>query len=147
MSVESSEYFTVEIRNAAGGATLGATTKAVVTLLEDDSAIEFGQSNYTVNESAGYLTITIIRKGNVSAAASIDLNISSGAATAGQDFIKPASPTVNFAAGEATKTIQLQLIDDVLKEGDEWFYLSLTNAKGASLGSSLWGNVTIKDND
>ncbi len=146
-SVELSEHFSVELRNPAGGAALGAVTKAVVTILEDDSSIEFGQSNYTVNESAGYLTITIIRKGNVSAAASIDLKISSGAATAGQDFIKPASPTVNFAAGESVQTIQLKIIDDAFKEADEYFYLSLTNVKGSTLGSSLWGNVTIKDND
>ena len=146
-SIETSEYFSVELRNPAGGATLGAVTKAVVTILEDDSSIEFGQSNYVVNEGAGYITITIVRKGNVSNAASIDLNISSGTATAGQDFVKPASPTVNFAAGESVKTIQLQLIDDAFKESEEWLYLSLSNVQGAKLGSSLWGNVKITDND
>lgn len=146
-SVEASEYFTVELRNPAGGATLGAITKGVVTILEDDSSIEFGQSNYVVNESAGYVTITIVRKGNLSNEASIDLNISSGGATAGLDFVKPASPTVTFAAGESVKTVQVQIIDDVFKDADEWFYLSLGNVKNSKLGSSLWGNVKITDND
>jgi hypothetical protein len=145
--VEKNEYFTLELRNPAGGATLGTVARAVVTIVEDDSAIEFGQSAYVVNESAGYVTITIVRKGSTSGAATVDLNLSSGSATAGQDFIKPASPTVTFADGESVRTIQIQLIDDVFKEADEWLYLSLTNTTGAKAGSSLWGNVKITDND
>ncbi|MBC7821398.1 MAG: hypothetical protein IAG10_31305, partial [Planctomycetaceae bacterium] len=129
------------------GATLGAVTKTVVTIVEDDSAIEFGTSNYSVNESAGYITITLVRKGSTAGSATVDLNISSGSATAGKDFVKPDSPTVTFADGESTKTIQIQLIDDVFKEADETFYLSLSNATGAKLGSYLYGNVKILAND
>ena len=145
--IEKNEFFTVELRNPAGGATLGAVTKAVVTIVEDDSAIEFGTSNYVVNESAGYMTITLVRKGSTAGTATVDLNISSGSATAGKDFMKPASPTVTFADGESVKTIQIQLIDDVFKETDESFYLSLSNATNAKLGSSLYGNVKILAND
>lgn len=145
--VEKNEFFTVELRTPAGGATLGVVTKAVATIVEDDSAIEFGPTSYVSNEGAGTMTITIVRKGGTAGAASVDLNISSGSATACQDFIKPANPTVAFAAGESSKLVQISLIDDVLKEGDESFYLSLGNATGASLGSSLWGNGKITDND
>ncbi|MBI5759256.1 MAG: right-handed parallel beta-helix repeat-containing protein [Planctomycetales bacterium] len=145
--VEKNEFFTLELRNPAGGATFGTVAKAVVTIVEDDSAIEFGQSAYVVNESAGYVTITIVRKGSTAGAATVDLNLSSGGAAAGQDFIKPTSPTVTFADGESVKTLQIQLIDDVFKETDEWLYLSLTNTAGARAGSSLWGNVKITDND
>ena len=146
-SVELSEYFSVELRNPVGGASLGPIMKAVVTILEDDSKIEFGQSNYVVNEAAGFVAIRIIRKGNVSGSASIDLNISSSGATSGLDFAKPGNPTVTFAAGETEKTIQIPIHDDLLKESDEWFSLSLGNVQGAKLGSSLWGNVKITDND
>jgi len=146
-SVEQSEYFTIQLRNPAGGATLGTISKAAVTILEDDSAIEFGTSNYTVNESAGYVTITLVRKGSVSGAATVDLNISGGSATGGVDFILPANKTVTFADGQATKQIQVQIIDDLFKENDEMFYLSLTNAIGSKLGSSQWGNVKVSAND
>lgn len=144
--VEKDEFFRIELRSPGGGAQLGAIARAVVAIVEDDSAIEFAQSSYAVNESAGFITITLVRKGSTAGTATVDLNIS-GSATAGKDFVKPASPTVTFAAGESQKTIQLQLIDDAFKEADEWLYLSLTNAKGAKLGSSLWGNVKIVDND
>jgi len=146
-SIEKNEYFSVELRNASGGATLGAVTKAAVTIVEDDSAIEFAQSSYVVNEAAGYVYIKLIRKGSTAGTATVDLNISSGSATAGVDFIKPGSPTVTFADGEAEKTIAIQLIDDAFTELDEMFYLSLGNATGAKLGSSLWGNVKIAAND
>ena len=145
--VEKNEFFTVELRNPAGGATLGTVANAVVTIVEDDSAIEFGTSNYVVNEAAGYVTITLVRKGSTAGTATVDLNISSGSATAGQDFVKPASPTVTFADGESVKTIQIQLIDDVFKEADETFYLSLSSATNAKLGSYLYGNVKILAND
>ncbi len=145
--VEKNEFFTVELRTPTGGATLGTITKAVVTIVEDDSAIEFGTSNYSINESAGYITITLVRKGSIVGSATVDLNISSGSAIAGVDFVKPASPTVTFADGESTKTIQIQLIDDVFKEADESFYLSLSNATGAKLGSALYDNVKILAND
>ena len=36
---------------------------------------------------------------------------------------------------------------DLVTEADEWFYLTLANATGAKLGSSLWGNVKIAVND
>ena len=146
-SVEQNEVFSITLKNAAGGATLGTITKAVVTIIEDDSAIEFGTTNYVVNESDGYMTITLVRKGSTAGIASIDLNITSGTAVAGKDFVKPASPTVTFADGESVKTIQIQLIDDVFKEADETFYLSLSNVKGSKLGSYLWGNAKILAND
>ncbi len=104
-------------------------------------------ASYTVGEGAGFVYITLVRQGSTSTAASVDLNISSGSAEAGKDFIKPASPKVTFAAGESSKTVPVQIIDDFFKEGTEWLYLSLGNASGASLGSSLWGNVAITDND
>ncbi|MCX7418916.1 MAG: hypothetical protein NT013_05185, partial [Planctomycetia bacterium] len=145
-SVEQNEVFSITLKNAAGGATLGTVTKAVVTIIEDDSAIEFGTTNYVVNESDGYMTITLVRKGSTVGTASIDLNITSGTAVAGKDFVKPASPTVTFADGESVKTIQIQLIDDVFKEADETFYLSLSNVKGSKLGNYLWGNAKILAN-
>lgn len=146
-SVEKNEVFTLSLKNAAGGATLGSVVKAVVTIVEDDSSIEFGTSNYTVNENAGYVTITIVRKGSTVGAATVDLNVSSGAAEAGKDFVKPASNKVTFADGSATATVQIQILDDLFKDPNEYFYLSLANTTGSKLGSSLWGNVNITDND
>lgn len=118
-----------------------------MTIVEDDSAIEFGTSSYVVNEAEGYVTITLVRKGSTAGTATVDLNISGGSAEAGKDFIKPTTPTVTFADGESVKTIQIQIIDDVFKEADETFYLSLSNATNAKLGSTLYGNLKIKSND
>lgn len=145
--VESDEFFSIELRNPAGGATLGAVKKAVVTIVEDDSTIEFAQSSYSVSESAGFVTIRLVRKGSSAGEASIDLNVSSSGATAGLDFSAPAKQTVKFAAGQTTAEIQIAIVDDAFAEGTEWFGLSLGNAVGAKAGSSLWGNVAIQDND
>lgn len=145
--VEKSEFFTIKLSNPAGGATLGAIPAALVTIVEDDSAIEFGQSSYVVNEAAGYVTLTLVRKGGTAGSASVDLNVSGGSAEGGKDFLVPAGKQVTFAPGESSKTVQLQIVDDLFQEGDEWLYMSLSNATGASLGTYLWGNAKITDND
>jgi len=146
-SVEKDEVFTVTLKNAAGGATLGATAKAVVTILEDDSSIDFAQTNYVVGESAGVMQLRIRRNGSVSGMATVDLNIVNGTAIAGLDFMKPANKTVTFADGEYEKLVDIAIIDDLLQEADESFNLSLANAVGAKLGSYLYGTGKILAND
>lgn len=146
-SVEKNEVFTVSLKNVSGGAQLGTTTKAVVTIQEDDSSIDFAQSNYVVSESSGVMQIKLRRNGSTSGVATVDLNISSGSATAGVDFIKPANKTVTFADGEYEKLVDIAIVDDVFTESDESFYLSLSNATGAKLGSYLYGNGKILAND
>jgi hypothetical protein len=54
---------------------------------------------------------------------------------------------VGFAAGETSKTLFIPVINDVLVEGNETFTLALSNASGASLGSTASATVTITDND
>jgi len=45
--------------------------------------------------------------------------------------------TLNFAAGETTKTFAIPIIDDSLHEVNETFSIVLSNATGASLGTRL----------
>lgn len=145
--VEKDEVFTISLKNAAGGATLGTTSKAVVTIIEDDSSIDLAQTAYVVNESAGMMQIKLRRNGSKAGTAMIDLNISSGTAIAGVDFIKPGNKTVTFADGEYEKLVDIAIIDDVLQEADETFNFSLTNAVNSKLGSYLYGNGKILAND
>ena len=55
--------------------------------------------------------------------------------------------TLSFAAGEASRTISIPIIDDVYAEGSENFTITLSNAAGATLGSQASSTLTITDNE
>ena len=87
-----------------------------------------------MNENAGTAVITINRTGSSSAAASVNYVASNGTATAGQDYTAT-NGTLNFAIGEASKTINVSILDDASVEGNETVNLGLSSPVGATIGS------------
>ena len=65
-----------------------------------------------------------------SAAASVQYATTDGSAAAGSDYTAT-SGTLNFAAGESTKTVSVPVLDDSIHEDDETLTLALSNASGA----------------
>jgi hypothetical protein len=55
--------------------------------------------------------------------------------------------TLNFAAGETSKTLLIPIIDDAWAEGTESFTITLSNPIGAVLGSPSVTTVTLVDNE
>jgi hypothetical protein len=53
--------------------------------------------------------------------------------------------TINFAAGETSKTISIPVVADAYAEGEEHFIVRLSNASGASLGPEPSTTVIIND--
>lgn len=146
-SVSVDKLFSIKLSSPNGGATLGAASSAVATIKEDDSAFSFVTSSYTGSEGCGTIQIQVMRQGSTVGQAKVDLKLSGWSATPGQDYIANAVNTLVFQDGETVKTFSLQIIDDVFKEPDEWIGLTLDNAVGAQLGSSIYGSVKITDND
>lgn len=123
--------------------------------------IQFGASGYSVNENAGSVTITVTRIGDSTAAASVEYLTSDtdtftvGCSNTTQNFggaygrcdYATSVDTINFAAGETSKTFTIPIIDDALVELDETFTVALRNPVGASLGTPSTTSVTIHDED
>lgn len=87
----------------------------------------------TVTEVAnGSITITLLRSGETTKPATITYETVDGTARAGRDFVA-ASGQVTFAAGETSKTITLQVLDDTVGEIDETLYLRLGAAEGSDV--------------
>jgi len=57
------------------------------------------------------------------------------------------SGALNFAAGETSKTITVNVAGDTTVEPDEGFTLTLSGATGATLAAPMATTVTIADND
>ena len=100
-------------------------------------------------EDVGIAEVVITRSKGASGAVSVKFSTSNQAAPAqpGLDYTATTA-TLNFAAGETSKTIEVPILADALTEGMEDFYVTLTNPSGgATLGALATGRVVIYDHD
>jgi CSLREA domain-containing protein len=155
---EPDETFTVNLANAVN-ATI-AKAAGTGTILNDDpmgGLFNLSQSNYGVNESTGFVTVTINRNKDVSRAASVDYTtddtgasidcatLNSGLASSRCDYTTMIG-TIAFAANETQKTINIPINRDGYTEGSEVFHFNLANPTGgAALGPQSSSTVTIAD--
>jgi serine protease AprX len=150
--VEGDEDLTLLLANPTGGATLGTQDTASLTIIENDALpepgdLQFDASAYSVSESGGSVTVTVIRTGGSDGAVSVDYTTSNGTATAGNDYVA-ASGTLIFADGDTSESFTVTILDDALDEGDEDLTLSLGGATGgAAIGSPGSATLTIVDDD
>jgi hypothetical protein len=145
--VEADEAFVVSLSNPANATT--GKSQGTGTIVNDDSSspsptIQFSQPNYSVQEDLGAMTVTVTRGGDTSAAASVDYETVDGSGTQKTDF-EYAAGTLNFAAGQTSKTIVLLINEDAYVEGNETFSVKLSKPAGASLGQQSSANVSITD--
>jgi len=68
-----------------------------------------------------------------------------GTATAGQDYVS-ASGTVSFAPGSTAQPVSVNVLGDLVVEGDETFFVNLSNPVNATIGDGQ-GLGTIVDDD
>jgi Calx-beta domain/Beta-propeller repeat/Carboxypeptidase regulatory-like domain len=118
---------------------------------------QFNQTSYTASEGTGFVNVTLTRTGDTTGEASVKYQTSdaagsqncttfNGKASERCDYTTSVG-TVIFAAGEASKTFTIPLIDDAWVEGDETFTITLTNAVDLTLGTPVSATVVITDND
>jgi CSLREA domain-containing protein len=119
-------------------------------------AVQFSAPGYSVNEAGVSATITVTRSGDDTVPASVDFATAngyapscaavSGVAVQNCDYVVT-SGTLNFAAGDTSKTFNVLVGDDAFVEGNETVSLTLSNTIGASLGAQSTATLTITDND
>ena len=157
VSFEPDESFTITLSSPVN-ATLN-DSQGAGTILNDDAEggfIRFSQSNFSVNEAAGQLTVTVTRSNDTSRSATVDYATGeTGAPTACGTFNGVASHrcdfttargTLRFASGETSKTFNLLVNRDSYAEGSETLLVSLSNPTGgAVLMAPSSATVTITD--
>lgn len=108
-------------------------------------SVQFSSATYSVVESGGQATITVTRSSGAGAA-SINYTASNGTAVKPNDY-NEAYGTLNFAAGQLSRTFTVPIINDTLDENDETIRLALNTPVGATLGTPGAATLTIIDND
>jgi hypothetical protein len=135
-------------QNLTAGAApqIGPNGPAQLTINDDDvSTFTFSAPAYSVQEDdpAGHATITVNRAGATNLPASVNYSTSDGTATvAGADYTAAAG-TLDFAAGETTRTFDVAVSNDGAPEANESVNLTLTSGATTVDGALL----SIVDND
>ncbi len=154
------------VANVPNGATSGvitvttangaATSANSFTVPAASPGTQFTLAGYTVNEAANLVSVDVTR-GDTSGAASVNYatsdvagltncTIANGVASERCDYATSVG-TLRFAAGEASKSITIPIVNDALVEGNENFTVTLSGPTGTVLGSPQVATVTIIDND
>ncbi|MDI1298135.1 retention module-containing protein [Methylotenera sp.] len=120
--------------------------------IADNDTPNFVINDVTRNEGAGTITFTVSLTTPSSGATTVDYAAANGTATVGVGTsvdinagTSPLNGTLSFAAGETTKTITLNIVNDTVFEGSESFVINLTNATGGPGIADAQGVGTIVD--
>jgi Calx-beta domain/IPTL-CTERM motif len=126
---------------------LAATIAAPPAMSTQGDAANFSAVSVTVSESAGAVTLTVLRQGVGGGTASVDYASANFTATAPSDY-GAVSGTLSWGDGDLTpRTITIPIVDDAAHENDETFFVALSNPQGLSTGVLPSETVIISDND
>ena len=146
---ESAEEFEVTLSSAVG-ATISRST-AIGTIDDNDSnlpAFSITDAPAITEGQDAVFTVTLSEASSGSLTVNYTTNDGTGpeGAMAASDFSGLTNQTLTFAAGETEMTIAVSTTDDMLEEPTETFKVTLSNAIGAAIKTSV-ATGTIFDND
>jgi hypothetical protein len=145
---EPDETYVINLSGAVG-ATIG-DGQVEVRVIDDDDPPVVSIEDVTVREdnliptSHGFKVKVTLSKPS-SAPVTVAVTPADGNARGGSDYLT-AIPGVTFQPGETVRETTVLLIDDDLVEGNETFFLNLSDPVGATIGDGQ-GLVTIVDDD
>ena len=140
--VEEDETFTLALSSPIN-ATLSRDA-ATGTVTDDDGTPVLSIAGGSGEEGAT-VEFEVTRRGSNSRAATVDYATADGTAVAGADY-EALAGTLTFAAGEASVTVPVRLLDDAVDEPDETFELTLSDAVDANIAVGA-AEGTIIDTD
>jgi glucose/arabinose dehydrogenase len=109
--------------------------------------LALGASLITVNETAGTVSIPVVRTGGSDGTVGLQYTTVNATATAGSDYTAT-SGLILFGPGETVKSIVVSINNDALDELNEVFNVASDLAVGgATLNQPRTATITIVDND
>ncbi len=119
--------------------------------------LSLSSATYAVTEAADSVNVVVNRSGDISTAATVNYatsdtsgltncTIANGTASERCDYATTVG-TLRFAAGEASKSFSIPIVNDALVEGNETFTVTLSGPTGTALVSPQAATVTINEND
>jgi hypothetical protein len=146
--VEGNETINLALANPTAGGTVGNLNRATLTLIDDDTSLQFSHPIFQINED-GFpeIAVTVIKSGVTTVPASATITLTDGTAIAFDDYINTLIP-VTLEIGETEKVVEIPIRDDEMVEPSETLNLTLSNpSEGVTIGVPNFAVVEIIDND
>jgi len=145
--LEPDETFSLDLKNCAGCTIVD--DRGIGTILNDDGAPIVSVNDVSLTEgdsgTKGF-AFTVTRSGDLSGSSSVDYMTADGTAVSPSDYTAVPLSTLNFAPGEATRTITVIVNGDGTLEADETFFIGLSNCAGCTVADDQ-GIGTILNDD
>ncbi len=149
---ETDHYFTVTLGTPTGTSAPGLNPEAdtaIGTITDDADRPEFGFAAATASVTEGTdarATLTVTRTGATEVASSVYWTTADDTASHPGDYTADAG-YLQFAPGDTSGTIAIDIIDDADGENAETFRVRLSQPSEATLGGASEATVTLNDDD
>jgi uncharacterized repeat protein (TIGR01451 family) len=151
--VEGPETIGLVLSEPGGNSVLGLPFEATLTLLDDDpnappsGVFRLGAAAFTIVESSPFVTIPVERVGGVEGEARVRIRTSPISAVSGEDFEAIDIQLVFSPGDNATKLVQIPLIDNDIFDPSRTFSVELSDPVNAPLGGPNLAVVTITNDE
>ncbi len=123
--------------------------EAILTIVDNDGSPVISAADVTTSEGDAQSRVTIVF--SLSKASSVPvsffLSTTNGSAAALKDYFPLNGTIVSFSPGQTNKTQQITILGDRIFEGDEDFWLLLSNPTGGFLGREQVRVLIQEDDD
>jgi uncharacterized delta-60 repeat protein len=143
---EGDETLVVNLRRPSIGMALGLVSSCQVTIQDDELWVAFAETNILVPEGVGTAGILVNRRGDTTAAVTVNVSTEALTAAPGQDFVTT-STTLTFAPGETEKWFVVPITQDDLVEADEQLVLRITDPEERVAPGLGLATFTILDDE
>ncbi|HEY1790904.1 MAG TPA: Calx-beta domain-containing protein [Verrucomicrobiae bacterium] len=125
----------------------GSITSATMTISNNNSygLVQFSATNYLVNESGGFATITVVRSGGDAGPAYVNYATADGTAVAGANY-SPTAGTLTFAPNQLAASFQVAITNNGQfgpPPSQFYFNVNLSSPVNLALGSITNAQVSI----
>jgi hypothetical protein len=135
--VEGPETVNLSLEDAGGGGSLTNPFTATLTINSDDvgGVINFYRTNFFAYENATNMYVIVTRTGGKAGGISVHYRTHDSLAVSPDDYTET-DGDLTFAASETNGLIIIPIVNDSLAEGNEGFFIDLTDVQGgATLGT------------
>ncbi|WP_371275559.1 Calx-beta domain-containing protein [Zhengella sp.] len=149
-AIEMDEIFSVLLSGATANAVI-ADGVGIGTILDDDTPpaglVSISDVSTLEGNSGTRTADFLVTRTRGDAAFSIDYTTSEGTATSGDGDFVPMSGTLDFLAGEMSKTISITINGDTVPETDETFSVTLSSSSPIVAIARETGVATVVNDD
>ena len=127
--------------------TMLLNTNLPVNIVDNTTVFQFATNAVSVLETNTYARLTVLRLGNTNTSMTVDYTTTNGTANWGVRYKGATNGTLTFASGVTSQVVQVQLINDMLVNGDQTFVVKLFNAPTGQVWTISNCVVTVVDDD